>query len=106
LTQLMNDVRRTEHGGVNLINPQDMRPPGRAPGQGDEAPMKLAIFCILTSMISAKIYCMKNTIKLQLAALAKLKIAFVELCKCKTALLLYSCTIYHIERSRLLFVNF
>jgi hypothetical protein len=49
-------------------------------------------------MISAKIYCMKSTIKLQLAATAKLKVAFVELCKCETVLLLY---IYIIRQQRL-----
>jgi hypothetical protein len=67
---------------------------GQSPWSGGFVPLKLAIFCILTSKISAKIYCMKSTIKLQLAATAKLKIAFLELCKCEAALLLYTCTIY------------
>jgi hypothetical protein len=69
---------------------------GGAPSgiQGVRSPLKLAIFCISTSMISAKIYCMKSTIKLQLAAKAKLEIAFVELCKRETALLLNTCTIH------------
>jgi hypothetical protein len=54
---------------------------GQSPWSGGRGlrPLKLAISCILTSMISVQIYCMKSTIKLQLAATAKLKIAFVEL---------------------------
>jgi hypothetical protein len=67
---------------------------GQSPWSGGFAPLKLAIICILTSMISAYSYCMKSTIKLQLAANAKLKNAFVELFKCESALLLYSRTMH------------
>jgi hypothetical protein len=66
----------------------------RPNGVQGQSPLKLVIFFISTSMISVKIYCMKSTIKLQSAATEKLKIAFVELCKCEIAQLLYTCTIH------------
>jgi hypothetical protein len=80
------------YGGLGLSPQRSLGAEPLVRGAVANEPPEADDILYLTSMISTKINCMESTIKLHLAATAELRIAFLELCKCETALLLYTCT--------------